>query len=120
MPRPKIDGAGRIQVPKDDRDEWCIEDGDTVNVRITTSAGKSRSVRDEIDSRGRIIIPIEQRDALNIGSGDRVEVTVLGVDGSGYECDECDETHDLGKTIIRDGGDRVVCVSCSEPKDRII
>lgn len=120
MTDPTLDSKGRIVVPKQDRIAWQIETGDAVHIRITEPNGHAQPVRDTIDSRGRVTIPKEVRDVLQLTEGDRVEVSVLGVQNGGYVCDDCGESFDLGKVLIVESGERVVCAECSTPSDRII
>jgi|GEM_PF-1861178 len=120
MTGPTLDSKGRIVVPKQDRIAWQIETGDSVHIRITEPNGHAQPVRDTIDSRGRVTIPKEKREALQLTEGDRVEVSVLGVQNGGYVCDDCGEAFDLGKVLIVESGERVVCAECSTPTDRII
>jgi len=120
MTGPRIDSKGRIVVPKEDRVAWQIEPGDAVHVRITEPEGHAQAVRDTIDSRGRVTISKKRRDALQLSEGDHVEVSVLGVQNGGYVCDDCGDSFDLGKMLIVESGERVVCAECSTPSDRII
>ncbi|WP_336328503.1 AbrB/MazE/SpoVT family DNA-binding domain-containing protein [Halovenus sp. HT40] len=120
MPDPKIDSKGRIVIPKSARESWQIDTGDKAHLRVRSPSGKTQSIRDEVDSRGRVTIPIETRETLGVSEGDRVEVDVIGVDGGGFECEECGDEYDLGKILILESGERIVCAGCSTPEDRII
>lgn len=115
-----LDSKGRVVIPKEERDGWMIDEGNSVQIRITNANGDSQPVRDEIDSRGRVMVPKRTRNVLDIKHGDRVDIDVLGVESGGYVCDDCDGEFDLAKILIVDGGDRVVCADCSKPEDRII
>lgn len=120
MTGPRLDSKGRIVVPKEDRVAWQIETGDAVHIRVTGPDGGAQPVRDTIDSRGRVTIPKEKRDVLQVTEGDRVGVSVLGVQNGGYVCDDCGNSYDLGKVLIVESGERIVCAECSTPTDRII
>ncbi len=120
MTSPRLDSKGRIVVPKEDRDVWHIEPDDAVHLRVTGPNGRTRSVRDTIDSRGRIVVPKDKRDDLNATEGDTLDVTVLGVEEGDYICEDCGDQYDLGKVLVLNNGDRIVCAACSTPEDRVI
>lgn len=118
--KPKVDSKGRVVVPDEERVAWQAKKDDAVRAEISSASGASGFIRDSIDSKGRITIPKDKRLDWQIEQGDRVKVRIVEVHEGGYECEDCGGNFDLGKVLIVEGGDRIVCAECSKPHDRVI